>query len=236
MPISLGIWDRLPLSAQRKLRRLLQPAWFGGLRRTTPLSSRWGSDRGNPIDRYYIEQFLQQQRKDIHGRVLEVGNRNYTQRYGSDVEHCDVLDNNPDNPQATLLIDLENAEALPSSQYDCLVLTQVLQFVFHLRPCLEHLHRTMRSRGVLLASVPCVSRLDLAYGEGKDYWRFTASACKLLFGGVFGADRVSVYPYGNFLVSIAFLAGVAAEELSQRELSVQDETFQFLVAIKAVKE
>ena len=236
MPISLGIWDRLPSSAQRKLRRLLQPAWFGVLRRTTLLSSRWGSDRGNPIDRYYIEQFLQQQRKDIHGRVLEVGNRNYTQRHGSDVEHCDVLDNNPENPQETLLVDMENAETLPSSQYDCSVLTQVLQFVLHLRPCLEQLHQSMRFRGVMLATVPCVSRLDLAYREGKDYWHFTAAACKLPFGEVFGADQASVYPYGNFLVSIAFLAGVATEELSQRELVVKDETFQFLVAIKAVTE
>ena len=205
------------------------------LRRTTPLSSNWGFDRGTPIDRYYIEQFLQQHHQDIRGRVLEVGNRNYTDRYGIDVEHCDVLDSNPANPQATLLIDLESAEAFPSNQYDCLVFTQVLQFVYHLRPCLEHLYRGLRSGGVMLATVPCVSRLDLSYGEEKDYWRFTAAACKLLFGEVFGAEQVSVYPYGNFLVSSAFLAGVAAEELSPQELDLQDETFQFLIAVRAVK-
>src|SRR5665647_257801 len=114
MPISLGIWDRLPSTAQMKLRRLLQPAWFGSLRRTSPLSNRWGIDRGKPIDRYYIEQFLQQQCKDIRGRVLEVGNRIYTDRFGSDVDQIDVLDNIPENPHATLFIDLEAAQALSS--------------------------------------------------------------------------------------------------------------------------
>ena len=88
----------------------------------------------------------------------------------------------------------------------------------------------------MLATIPCVSRLDLSYGAEKDYWRFTAAACKLLFGEVFGADQVSVYPYGNCLVSIAFLAGVAAEELSSKVFIDQDNTFQLLVAVKAIKE
>jgi hypothetical protein len=235
MPFSLGIWDRLASPSQKKLRRLLHPARLGRMHKTTPVSKNWGFDRGTPIDRYYIDQFLQQHRQDIQGWVLEVGNRNYTDRYGLNVEHCDVLDNNPGNPNATLLIDLEAAEALPSSQYNCLVLTQVLQFVFHLHSCLEQLYRSLRPGGVMLATVPCVSRLDLTYGIEKDYWRFTAAACKLLFGEAFGADRVRVNTYGNYLVSTAFLAGVAAEELSAQELDVQDEYFQFLIAVRAVK-
>ena len=31
---------------------------YGSLRRLTPISDRWGLDRGTPIDRHYIEQFL----------------------------------------------------------------------------------------------------------------------------------------------------------------------------------
>jgi SAM-dependent methyltransferase len=236
IPLTLGIWDRLPSNTQKKLRRLFHPAWFGILRKTTPISSHWGFDRGTPIDRYYVEQFLQRNRQDIHGQVGEVGNRTYTDRYGVNVEHCDVLDNNPANPQANLLIDLESPTALPSNHYDCLVLTQVLQFIYNLQPSLEQLHRSLRPGGVILATVPCVSRLDLSYGTEKDYWRFTAAVCKILFGEVFGADHVNVYSLGNFLVSVAFLAGVAAEELSIRELGAQDELFQFLIAVRAVKE
>ena len=235
MSFSLGIWERLSPPAQRRLRRLLHPAWLGILRKTAPISRNWGFDRGTPVDRYYIEQFLKQHHQDIRGQVLEVGNHIYTDRYGQDVAHIDVLDNNPANQQATLLIDLETAIALPSCEYDCLVLTQVLQFVFHLRPCLQELHRSLRPGGVLLATVPCVSRIDLSYGAEKDYWRFTAASCKLLFSEVFGADRVNVVPYGNCLVSTAFLAGVSAEELTIQELDFQDKVFQLLIAVRAVK-
>src|SRR5690348_8634455 len=31
---------------------------FGDLRRLKPISVVWGFDRGRPVDRYYIEQFL----------------------------------------------------------------------------------------------------------------------------------------------------------------------------------
>ena len=47
----------------------LQPATldWGDLRRLQPVSSVWGIDRGQPLDRYYIERFLNRHRKDIRG-------------------------------------------------------------------------------------------------------------------------------------------------------------------------
>src|SRR5437867_11804255 len=46
---------------------------FGSLRRTTPISEVFGFDRGQPIDRYYIESFLSSYAEDVQGRVLEFG-------------------------------------------------------------------------------------------------------------------------------------------------------------------
>ena len=50
-----------------------------GLRRTEPISRAYGFDRGTPVDRHYIEAFLQRHAPspdysagDIRGRVLEV--------------------------------------------------------------------------------------------------------------------------------------------------------------------
>jgi hypothetical protein len=34
---------------------------WGGFRRTKPYSNYWGLERGRPIDRYYIEKFLEEQ-------------------------------------------------------------------------------------------------------------------------------------------------------------------------------
>jgi hypothetical protein len=45
------------------------PVEFGSFRRLTPISRLWGSDRGQPIDRRYIENFLKRHAGDIRGRV-----------------------------------------------------------------------------------------------------------------------------------------------------------------------
>jgi hypothetical protein len=180
----------------------LHPTQFGTLHHTTHLPSKWGEDRGNPLDRYHIEQFLQQHRLDIRGRVLEVGQR-------------------------------KNADQ--SEKFDYLVLTQVLQILYNLRSWLAYLHHSLVRRSVLLAMVLCASRIDPDYGMEKDYWRFVRSACKTLFGETFGSDSVRVRAYGNVLVSIAFLAGVATERLSSRELDAHGETFQFLMPVQVEK-
>lgn len=235
MPVSLGIWDRLPDRTKRILTRLLHPSRLGSLRRTSPISTKWGKDRGTPVDRYYIDQFLDQNKQHIHGRVLEVGAKTYTDRFGTDVSRCDVFDKNPANTEATLFGDLEMPLEVQSNQFDCLLLTQVLQFIYYLPPCIAELHRILRPDGALLATLPCVSRIDPSYGIEKDYWRFTASACQRLFEESFGVGQVLVESYGNVLSSIAFLEGIAYEELSTRELDVKDPMLTTLIGVRAVK-
>src|SRR5262245_60042480 len=80
---------------------------FGSLRRITPISQVFGFDRGQPIDRYYIECFLQRYARDIQGAVLEIGENTYTCKYGAGrVTRSDVLHATPRNIQATLVADL----------------------------------------------------------------------------------------------------------------------------------
>ena len=217
------------------LRRFVRPAWLGTLRRTTPISDHWGFDRGTPVDRYYIEHFLEQYRSDIHGRVLEIKDSGYTDRYGSAVEGVEVLDIDPANPKATIVADLAAAEAVSSDQFDCFILTQTLQLIYNTRAALAHAHRILRPGGVLLVTVPTVSRIVPRGGVKSDYWRFTIASCSSLFGEVFEAEDISVRSYGNVLTAIAFLTGMAAEELSRRELEVNDEYFPLLVTVRAVK-
>lgn len=217
------------------LRCLARPAWLGTLRRTTPLSQHWGYDRGTPVDRYYVERFLDEHRHDIRGHVLEVRDARYTDLYGSGVEHRDVLDINPANPEATIIADLTAADAIASDQFDCFVLTQTLQFIYDTRAAIFHAHRILRPGGVLLATVPVVSRID-RHLMTTDYWRFTAASCSLLFGEVFGKEQVSVRSYGNVLTAIAFLTGMARQELSPRELEASDEYFPMIITIRGIKQ
>ena len=76
----------------RHVRRLVRPARLDAGRRTRPLSDWWGFDRGTPVDRYYIEKFLDEHRDLIRGRVLEVKDNGYTARYGKGVTRSDVID------------------------------------------------------------------------------------------------------------------------------------------------
>ena len=225
----------MPLLTSRRLRRLLRPAWLGTLRRLTPLSREWGADRGTPVDRYYVQRFLDAHRGDIRGRVLEVKDAEYTRRFGSEVASADVLDVDPANPQATIVADLATADAVPANSYDCFILTQTLQFIYDTRAALGHASRILRPGGVLLATVPTVSRAILKFEPIRDYWRFTPAACTELFAERFGQHRITVRARGNVLTSIAFLTGMAAEELTEREREHADPDFPLLVTIRAVK-
>src|SRR5262245_11154348 len=103
---------------------------FGDLRRLVPISSGWGFDRGEPIDRYYIDDFLALHVDDIRGRVLEFADSSYANRFGADrVQSVEIAHHTAANSRATLITDLTKAGALPAAAFDCIILTQVLQYV-----------------------------------------------------------------------------------------------------------
>lgn len=219
----------------QRLRRIRRPAWLGTLRRTTPLSDGWGYDRGAPVDRYYIEHFLDNCRADIQGHVLEVHNANYTRRFGSAVATSDVLDIDAANPNATIIADLAAADEVAAGRFDCFILTQTLHFIYDVRAAIEHAHRILRPGGVLLVTVPAVSKVVEEYGAESDFWRFTTASCSALFGDVFGEEQIEVRSYGNVLTAIAFLAGMAQEELKRTELDDHDQRFPVIIAVRAMK-
>lgn len=233
-----SILRALPVPLRRRVRqrvtRLVRPVWLGASHRTAPLSAHWGLERGTPIDRYYIEQFLGNHRADVRGRVLEVKDRQYTTTFACGVTHSDVLDIDPANPNATIVADLAAAGHVDADQFDCIIVTQTLQFVFDVGSAIRHLHRMLRSDGVLLVTVPSITRNDRLLVD-SDYWRFTAAACRRLFADVFGAGNVDVRSHGNVLAAAAFLNGIAREELSARDLDREDPLFPVVVTTRAIK-
>lgn len=58
---------------------------------TEPYSNDFGFDRGQPIDRYYIEKFLYENREIITGDVLEIGDDTYTKKFGLNVKNSHIL-------------------------------------------------------------------------------------------------------------------------------------------------
>jgi hypothetical protein len=67
------------------------------------------------------------------------------------------------------------------------------------------------------------------------YWSFTTLSTQKLFQEVFDQDKVEVTAYGNVLSAIAFLHGLATQELDQSKLDYHDPEYQVLISARAVK-
>ena len=215
------------------------PGWLhlGNLRRTTPISDYFGFDRGSPVDRYYIEQFLEAHASDIRGRVLEVADPSYTRRFGGErVTRSDVLHARAGNPDATIVGDLCTGEGIPDGAFDCIILTQVLPFLWDVPAAIATAYRALRPNGVLLVTVPGISQISRHDAERwGDFWRFTSMSARRLFAAAFPPETVRLSVYGNVLTATAFLQGMAASELRRHELEERHPDYEVIIAVRAVR-
>ena len=227
---------------QQRLRNLhwlrIGKLQFGDLYRTTPVSPIFGIDRGTPIDRYYIEQFLNKHRTDVRGRCLEIGDANYINKFGEGrVSRIDVLHLVAGNPSATIVADLTQAHEIPSDTFDCIILTQTLQMIYDMRAALWHLHRILKPQGILLLTSHGISKIGRRLGpdDWGEYWRITKqSAAKLLADTFPGAD-IQCESFGNVLTACCCLHGISADEIASKELDYRDPDFEVIVSVRAKK-
>ncbi len=200
----------------------------------TPFSDVYGADRGTPVDRFYIAQFLESHSSDVRGEVLEVRDPEYTQRFGgAAVTGSHILDVDTDNPKATVIADLSEKGSLPVAAFDCFILTQTLQYVNDVALAFQNAWHALVPGGVLLVSVPAMSRIDWTLSE-QDLWRFTPAGLAHIVRTALPPCEVEVKGYGNVVTATAFLMGLAAEELGRVELRVSDPDFP-LVACAFVR-
>jgi SAM-dependent methyltransferase len=229
---------RLRIGRLREARRAAhwrRPRRLGELRRTTPFGT-WGESRGGPIDRYYVAQYIESHATDIRGHVLEVAGDEYATAHGIGVDRVDILDIKDDNPKASFVGDIADAPNVPDDAFDCVLVTQLLPFVYDVRGALATCHRILRSGGVLLVTTPGICRIapieaDL-YGH---WWNLTSMSARRLAAELFGEENVEVTTYGNVLAATAYLFGLGLYDVTPEELAVHDPAFQVTVGVRAVK-
>ncbi len=197
---------------------------------TKPVGKKYGSDRGGSICRYYLNEFLQAYKSAVRGKVLEVGDRYYTEKFGTGVEESYVIHfgSNGIGDEFDFIGDLRDGKGIKNDFYDCIILTQVLDFVEDIRKTPDILINALKPGGKLLISVSGISticRYDMdKYGQ---YWNFTDKSIRNMFTR---ADtECKVWTKGNCKVACAFLQGMGCKELTEEELEDTDEDFQVVI-------
>jgi SAM-dependent methyltransferase len=230
----------LPVTTRRKIVRLTR--WppvglvrFGSLRKLKPISPYWGTERGQPIDRFYIERFLANNAQQIKGRVLEIGDNTYTRQFGQNrVTESVVLHVAEQKEHVTLIGSLTDPNSIPATSFDCLIVTQTLQLIFDLHTAICTIYKSLKPGGVALVTVPGISQIS-RYDMDRwgHYWSFTTRSVEELFSSVFPRQNVQIEAHGNVLASISFLHGLASQELRAAELEYSDPNYQLLITICA---
>jgi len=214
------------------------PIDFGAFRRITPISRDFGYDRGQPIDRHYIEGFLLRNSADIRGDVLEIGDDRYTKQFGSErVTKSDILNYQRGAPGTTIHCDLSACQdVIADNSFDCVIITQTIQMIYDVHAVGRALYRILKPGGRVLATmagISQISRYDM--DQWGEYWHFTDLSARRLFEESFTPGNIDVATYGNVLASISFLHGLASRELFPEDLDAVDRDYQMIVAVRAQK-
>lgn len=203
----------------------------------------WGYDRGEPLDRWYVEDFLARfgnhegyAEGDITGRVMELGDDMYVRKYGAPDAEIEVLHVYSEHPDVTLVGNIVTGEGVPKDRWDCIVITQTLHVIYDMRAALRNLHDALRPGGVLLLTVPgitpaCVPDRD----HWGDYWRLTSLGLRRLLEEFFPAENITVDAYGNVMTATGFLHGMSSDEFSRTELTMRDPRFEVIIGARAVR-
>lgn len=213
-----------------------KPVYWGNLRKLSPVSRVFGFDRGLPIDRFYIEDFLRNYQEDIKGIAFEIGEPLYINKFGGNrVTKIDVLHAVEGNPSATIIGDLASGSGIPHNTYDCMIVTQTLHLIYEIQQAVANIYQALKPGGVLLATLPSISQIS-RYDMDRwgDCWRFTDLSARKLFAG-FDQEQLKIVTYGNVLAAMAFLQGLAVQDLKTEELLYYDPDYPVTIAVRAVK-
>jgi glycosyltransferase involved in cell wall biosynthesis len=209
---------------------------FGDFYRTKPFNNAFGYTRGGPVDRYYIENFLEKNSDYIRGKTLEIGDNEYTRRFGGEkVTESDILHIDDKNPNATIIGDLSDAPHIADNSFDCIILTQTLHLIYEYKAALETCYRILKPGGALLLTVPGISHID--QGDWKKYWlwSFTDNSISRMLSEIFPPENVFVESFGNVLVATAFLYGIGLPEIKNEQMDYNDPHYQVIICAAAVK-
>jgi SAM-dependent methyltransferase len=215
-------------------RELTSRLEFEGGIAVTPISDVFGIDRGTPLDRVYINRFLQQYGEIIRGDCLEVEEPTYTRKFGQPGHVAHALKFTPNLDGAAeneVVADLTRPGTVPKARFDTFICTQTLNFIFDLDPVIASIHQLLKPGGhalITVAGISQISRYD--YERWGDYWRFTDISLFKLLTHKFAEADCKLATFGNVATSCLFLQGVSYEDIPDKKiLDAIDPNYQMVV-------
>ncbi len=212
--------------------------FFNLFTKVKPVSDVFGLDRGKPIDRYYIEQFLNQNNNCIKGDVLEIAEDLYTQKFGEKNKlNSYILDfSGIDNSNNVINIDLTDVENVPINKFDCIICTQTLNFIFDFNKAIESIFKMLKENGTALVTVAGISQIS-RYDADRwgDFWRFNPMGIEKCFSEKFGASNTMLNLYGSNYSATMFLNGFCFEECNYKKINFHDNNYPLIIGLKVTK-
>ncbi len=198
---------------------------------TEPISRQFGTERGTPIDRYYIDTFLKTHSEFIRGDVLEIEDNTYTLCYGGkNVIHSMVMDVNSQKSNITFNGNLETGEGIKDEIADCFILTQTLMYIFDLKSVAHNINRILKENGVALITCSGISQNSIRCMDNYGcYFNFNREAFVKMFEGETLLQVVETGSFGNVKTVTAHLNGLCSEDLVKEDFAPNDKYYPLIV-------
>lgn len=215
------------------MKRVKNRSGYLSERSVKPISTKYGYDRGNPVDRYFINQFFAEYSDDIKGKCLEVVDPKVINEFGGDkVTQADAIDLFV-TKQATVYGNLKDLKGVvKSNTYDCLIISQTIHVNDDYDSIIKECYRILKPGGVLLVTLPTLSP---TWNLQINMWRFSIESAKHVFSKYFNSKKLTVKSYGNQTGAIFFWSGFAIEEMTAAELKKNDPKMPLIIGVRAVK-
>jgi SAM-dependent methyltransferase len=186
-----------------------------------PFDRDFGSSRGTPIGRYYVEKFLRENADRVRGRCLEFGDARYKALF-TGAEKYEVVNIKP-GPGVDYVCDIHDTRSMPQETFDTIICTQVFEHLAWPEKAAVSLYGLLRPGGLLLLTAPF---LNPVHGLPADFRRFTPGGLDLILRGA-GFVMDSVDFGGNSSVGLGSLLGMVTEDFTTTELDVKDPVYPY---------
>jgi len=193
-----------------------------------PLERDFGSKRGQPLDRYYIDLFINQKKDLIKGRVLEIGDDRYSKRFISAPQR-NVLRGRKNRGYKNYNGDLLNFATLKDiGQFDTLIITNVLNFIFDYDEAIKNIAKLTSKGGKCLFTVSAFSGISKFDNDRwGDYWKFSQKSLGQILKKYF--SNIEIDSFGNASVSASFVLGLVTEDIPNTTLEIKDKNYPIII-------